>query len=105
VAVYESMSEQLFGRPIPQVLLIHATRLNADMLEGLLGALKARGYEFVTLEEAMRDEAYALPTAPSLRFRPSWLARWARAQGKKLTVYGQPDPAGRSAEWAAAWCR
>lgn len=103
--VFETMSQELFGRQIPQVLLIHANRLNAATLERTLRTLKERGYAFVPLDDALLDEAYRSPARASGRFGPSWLARWARAKGVKLSVYGQPDPVGQTAQWHAQLCR
>jgi hypothetical protein len=43
--------------------------------------LKRRGYEFITLERALRDKAYGAPdnfTGPS---GISWLDRWALTRG------------------------
>ncbi|OWQ86374.1 hypothetical protein CDN98_11435 [Roseateles terrae] len=94
IGVFESMSAQLFGRQIPQILLIHANRLNADTLDRSLSTLRAMGYRFITLDEAVKDQAYQRPVAASGKFGPSWLARWARFEGVKLSVYGQPDPDG-----------
>lgn len=104
VATFEGMSEQLLGRQIAQVLLIHASRLNADTLDRSLATLRELGYRFVSLDEALRDVAYQGPTRPSGRFGPSWLARWARAQGVKLSAYGQPDPTGETARLHASLC-
>ena len=42
----EAMSQSLFGRQIPQVFLIHASRLNADILDETLTAFEKRGYRF-----------------------------------------------------------
>ena len=97
IATFELMSDQLFGRQIAQILLIHATRLNADTLDRTLLTLQSLGYQFVSLEEALKDDAYRTPAPASRQFGPSWLARWARAKGVKLTAYGQPDPSGRAA--------
>lgn len=104
VKVYESMSQQLFDRQIPQILLIHANRLNAEALDAMLSKLRGMGYTFVSLDTALEDEAYRSKTNASKQFGPSWLARWARALPKKLTVYGPPDPAGRVAELATKLC-
>lgn len=104
VRVYESMSEQLFGRQIPQIFLIHATRLNAEALDAMLQELRNMGYTFVTLEAALLDDAYRSKSNASQQFGPSWLARWARAMPKKLTVYGQSDPVGQVAEMANNLC-
>ncbi len=104
VAVYESMSDQLFGRQIPQILLLHATRLNAETLGTTLATLKELGYTFVTLEEALGDEAYRSEERASRQYGPSWLSRWARARGTRLSVYGHPDPTGSTSLWAAELC-
>lgn len=104
VGTYESMSQQLFGRQIAQVLLIHANRLNAASLGRTLGALREMGYRFIPLDEALADEAYRSPELASKRFGPSWLTRWARQRGAKLSVYGHADPSGWAAERAQALC-
>lgn len=104
MAVFERMSQDLFGRQIPQILVTHSNRLNAATLDRTLTTLKSLGYEFVTVETALKDEAYRLRAAPSGRFGPSWLAQWARAKGVKLSVYGQPDPDGVSAKLHAQLC-
>ena len=101
---YESMSVQLFERPIAQILLIHANRLNADTLDQTLDTLERRGYRFITLEEALRDPAYRTPDAASGRFGPSWLTRWAKSLKRKLTRYGHDDPTGWVAERHRALC-
>lgn len=95
VDAFETMSEEIFARQIPQVWLIHANRLNAATLDASLKIFRERGYSFITLEEALADPAYATPAAPSKRFGPSWLLRWARARGLKISVYGQPEPSER----------
>lgn len=104
VQTYESMSEQLFGRQIPQILLIHATRLNAEALDAMLQKLRNMGYTFTTLDAALLDDAYRSKSKASQQFGPSWLARWARAMSRRLTVYGQPDPTGRVAEMGKKHC-
>lgn len=102
--VFETMSQELFGRQIPQIWVIHANRLNADTLDRSLTTLRQLGYTFVPLEEALRDEAYRSPARASGQYGPSWLARWARAKGVKLSVYGQPDPVGKTAVWHGQLC-
>lgn len=104
VEVFETMSQELFGRQIPQILLIHANRLNSRTLDATLAALEAHGYEFVSIEQAMDDPAYRSSERASGRFGLSWLARWARASGTKLSVYGQPDPTGWTADRARLVC-
>lgn len=95
---FESMAAELFGRDIPQILLIHASRLNADALEAMLAKLEQRGYRFVSLEEALKDPAYASPDGYIGPRGPSWLLRWSKGLGKATTRKGQPDPP----EWVQA---
>jgi hypothetical protein len=98
LATFESMATELFGRDVPQILLIHASRLNADTMQAMLAKLEARGYAFISLEEALKDPAYASPDGYIGPRGPSWLLRWAKGLGKATTKKGQPDPP----EWITA---
>jgi peptidoglycan/xylan/chitin deacetylase (PgdA/CDA1 family) len=92
LTAYEAMSQGLFDRQIPQVLLIHANRLNADTLEETLARLEQRGYRFVTFDAALRDPAYASPDGYVGGFGPSWLRRWSDGLKRKVRPLGHPDP-------------
>jgi len=48
----------LVGREISHVLLLHLGAYSPEILPPLFDLLKARGFEFVTLEEAQRDPIY-----------------------------------------------
>jgi peptidoglycan/xylan/chitin deacetylase (PgdA/CDA1 family) len=78
---FEARSREVVGREIPQVLLLHANRLNADLLGDLLDRLRSRGYRFVGLEEALGDPAYAVADPYLGRDGPSWIERWAIGRG------------------------
>lgn len=80
---YENYSREVTGREIPQVLMLTAGALNADSFEDLAAMLKRRGYAFVTLEEATKDEAYSLPDTYTGTRGDSWIARWAVTKGLK----------------------
>jgi peptidoglycan/xylan/chitin deacetylase (PgdA/CDA1 family) len=58
-AYYEQQSVAIVGREIPQVLLLHASNLNADHFGRLARMFRGRGYAFVPLEQALADSAYA----------------------------------------------
>ena len=58
VAFFEERSVEVVGREFPQVLLIHANQLNADLMPELLAMFRQRGYTFVTLDQALADAAY-----------------------------------------------
>lgn len=78
---FEALSRTLFGREIPQVLLLHANRLNADHFDAVAVILRRRGYRFVRLEAALRDPAYASRDTYTGPMGLSWLERWAAARG------------------------
>ena len=92
-AFFETVSRRLLGREIPQVLILHANTLNADRFDAVAAAIARRGYRFISLEEALQDEAYRLPDtfvgAPS----NSWFNHW------EITAGRAPVPTPRPAEW------
>ena len=88
---YERQSQALLGNALPQILLLHANELNAEAYAGLIAGIRRRGYRFVTLDEAMRDPAYASEDGYHGRYGPSWLHRWAMAEKKPKAFYaGEP---------------
>jgi len=88
----ESLSRDLFGREIPQVLLIHDSQLNTECLDALLTKLEHRGYKFVSLDQAMADPAYATPDNYVGATGISWLLRWRLALGKTANYEQGPEP-------------
>lgn len=89
---YEQQSRALFGREIPQVLLLHANHLNADHFGDLAGIIEARGYRWVTLEEAIADEAYRSPDEFTGAGGITWIHRWAITAKKTREFFGD-EPA------------
>ena len=59
----ERLAVNVAGRPVRQILELRANRLNAVFLDELLKALKAAGYKFVSLDQALKDEIYKAPEA------------------------------------------
>jgi peptidoglycan/xylan/chitin deacetylase (PgdA/CDA1 family) len=90
VAFFETRSVEVVGREFPQVLLIHANELNADLMPELLSMFTRRGYTFVTLDQALADEAYQLPDEYAGRGGFSWIHRWSMT--RKMPPKGEPDP-------------
>ena len=88
----EKISPQIFGREIPQILLIHSNDINADCLDEMLQRFEARGYKFVTLDKVMSDPAYETKDTYVNRYGPTWFVRWSRSKGLKLDFSGDPDP-------------
>jgi hypothetical protein len=48
------------------------------------------GYTFVTLDQALADDAYRLPEEYVGRNGFSWIHRWSRTRG--MAPKGEPDP-------------
>lgn len=90
-AFAERIAPEIFGREIPQTLLVHANDITADTLPELLTRLEARGYRFVALEQAMADPAYQTPDTLVSRFGPTWLWRWRESLGLKVSFRGDPE--------------
>jgi peptidoglycan/xylan/chitin deacetylase (PgdA/CDA1 family) len=87
---WERQSVKLFGREIKQILLIHANSINAKYLGDVLKMFKTRGYTFITLKEALKDEAYKLPDTETGSQGVLWLYRWALDRGKKYVLPNEP---------------
>lgn len=87
---YTRLHQQIFGREIPHVMLLHANRLNADMLDQILKIFEDEKYTFVTLEKAQSDPAYRVPDTDPTEAGPMWGYRWAREL--KIKVDGSQEP-------------
>ncbi|HEX8129256.1 MAG TPA: M56 family metallopeptidase [Pyrinomonadaceae bacterium] len=82
---YEELSRTTLGYELPQVLMLTANALNAHKMEDLVAMMKRRGYEFVTLEQALEDKAYRQQPANYVGpWGISWLERWALEKGQPL---------------------
>lgn len=90
-AYYEQQSTALFGREIKQILLLHANALNADYFDDLARMMERRGYKFITLAEALTDEAYKSNDTFTGPGGISWIHRWALTRGVKNDFFrGEP---------------
>lgn len=76
------LSAKLLGYEPKQVLLLHASNLEADHIGELLDLLRKRGYRFVSLEDALSDTAYSLPNTYVGEQGNGWIEQWAISQGK-----------------------
>lgn len=87
---WEQQSLKLFDREIKQILLLHANSINADYFDDIAKMYKKRGYNFIALEEALKDEAYKLPDTFTRKAGISWLHRWALEKGRETIVKDEP---------------
>ena len=81
-AYSEQLSAKIVGYEPKQILLLHASNLEADHIGELLDVLRKRGYRFVTLEDALGDPAYSLPDTFVGEEGSGWIEHWAISQGK-----------------------
>ena len=87
---WERQSEKILNREVRQILLIHANSINSDYLDDIFKAMKKRGYEFVTLEDVLKDEAYKLPDNFTRRAGISWIHRWTLDKGREFVLPDEP---------------
>ena len=85
----EKVANELFGRPVKHILLLHANELNADNLDALVKVITDKGYRFISVEDALTDPAYQYPE----KYIPTsdWLGLWSFSQGKKFSSPTVPD--------------
>lgn len=84
-----ALSQRVYGRMIPQVLLTHLGAWSAATLPDVMARLDAAGARYVTLEQAQNDAAYR---APSPRVGNGMLME-RHAQDLRIDVAGLPAPA------------
>lgn len=92
---WESQSIALFGRNISHTLLIHANALNAEYFDELCNIFRQKNYEFVALEEALKDETYQSKDTFVKNNGISWIHRWALTLGKKKDFFGSEPEASK----------
>jgi peptidoglycan/xylan/chitin deacetylase (PgdA/CDA1 family) len=78
----EQLSVRVVGYEPKQILLLHASNLEADHIGELLDLLRKRGYKFITLQDALEDSAYSLPDNYVGQEGTGWIDHWAITQGK-----------------------
>lgn len=83
ISYFEQQASRLFGRPVSQLMLSHASLLNATYMDSLAALFRSRGYEFVTLEEALKDPVYQQEITVFGNWGISWIDLWALSMGKK----------------------
>jgi peptidoglycan/xylan/chitin deacetylase (PgdA/CDA1 family) len=80
---YEKQSQALFGRHIPQILLLHASLLNSDCADLLATMFEKKQYEFISMDKVLQDKAYQTPVTVYSDWGISWIDRWALSKGNK----------------------
>ncbi|PYX64090.1 MAG: polysaccharide deacetylase [Acidobacteria bacterium] len=81
-AYSEQLSKEIIGYEPKQILLLHGNQLEADHFNELAEVIRKRGYRFITLEDALSDQAYSLPDTFVGEEGTGWLDHWAITRGK-----------------------
>jgi len=79
----EQFTYDVLGSGLPQILLLHANRLNADNFDRVAELILERGYEFVTLEEALEGQHYFTRDGLMETSVTTWLQRLWVDQGNE----------------------
>ena len=85
---FERLSADLLGYELKQVLLLHVNDLNVDHFDRVVDLIRARQYQFITLDQALEDKAYKMVDDYAGLKGPSWLHRWALTMG--LPIQEEP---------------
>jgi peptidoglycan/xylan/chitin deacetylase (PgdA/CDA1 family) len=96
---YASLHQKVFSREIPQVMLLHVNRLNADVIEQLLRIFEEKKYRFASLAAALSDSAYKTPDTLAVKGGMMWGYRWARELGVKVNGSLEPE----APEWVVKY--
>ncbi len=83
VATHEAVGDKLFGRPVAQVLLLHANEVGVAQWDRLFTWLEQRGYRFATADEVLADPAFAEPHRYVAPFGPGLWDRIGDAKSKE----------------------
>lgn len=89
---YREAALELLGRRPAFVFLLHASRLNADSLDGLAEILRANRLRPTRLAAAMKDPAYAIADNYAGPDGDEWLSRWSLTLDKPLPWSSFPQP-------------
>lgn len=89
IAFFEERTIEVVGRETPQILLVHANHLNADVAPRLIEMMENRGYRFISLEETLQDPVYSMPNNYVGKGGIAWIHRVAHTKG--IPVKMEPD--------------
>lgn len=60
---YDALSEQVLGRSVNHVLLLHTNAINAVFLTDIIAMYRLRGWRIIPPEAAYKDPVYAMAPA------------------------------------------
>jgi peptidoglycan-N-acetylglucosamine deacetylase len=89
---YASLNKRVLGYEPPEVMLLHANRLNAEAIDNILELFEKREYKFVSLGTAQSDAAYGIADTFITPYGPMWGYRWAREKNVHVDGRLEPEP-------------
>lgn len=98
----EDASDNLFGRPVPQILLLHANAVGGANWDALFSWLEATGHRFATADEVLADPAFSEPQSLVARFG---FGLWDRIASERREGEVRGQVAGLLESQAQAWNR
>jgi peptidoglycan/xylan/chitin deacetylase (PgdA/CDA1 family)/ketosteroid isomerase-like protein len=99
---HRNQAGQLFGRDVPQVLLLHANAIGAGQWDRLFSWLEGEGFRFAAADEVLADPAYD-EAHDYIGLRG--LSLWDRLLDRDRRLEARRDVAKLIAQQAAAWNR
>ena len=102
IRYHEETGDELFGRPVPQVILLHGLEVSAAQWDRLFTWLTARGYRFTTADEVLADPALSEPHRYVGTHGPGL---WDRLVEQKATAKALEDVRKLIETQVAAWNR
>ena len=99
---HEAVSDALFGRRVPQVLLLHANAVGASEWDRLFAWLEESGHRFAGPDEVLADDAFARPPRFAAVFG---CGLWDRIAHEREEDAMRADLAALLAAQSDAWTR
>ena len=85
-----TLSQRLYHRDIPYVLLLHVGAFDARMLPDLIALFRSRGFEFVTLPQAESDPVYSID--PKVAYPGGGLLTELASAGSNVDIPDASEP-------------
>ena len=97
---YRALGQQLEGRDLKHIYLMHLGAMDADQIEPLLSSFEAAGMRFIPLDEALQDPIYAADHGVATKAGSTLLDKLSMARKTKPPPFQWPDE-----KWLEKACR
>jgi len=99
---HRNQGRRLFGREVPQILLLHANAIGEGEWDRLFSWLEAEGFRFATADEVLADPAFS---EPHDYVGPRGVSLWDRLEDRNRRRDARQEVERLIAEQTAAWNR